>query len=100
MRIINYDYGYLFDCSIKGKIVVSKQEWLKITKYLFDKRHQIFGTYGVIWYPILAKDVVRGIETKQGLLVNIRVTPTKSIVDAFTHKGKYKHQNYMFLIRN
>ncbi len=92
MRIINYYYGYLFDCSIHGKIIVSPKEWQAITDYLRRARFEHKFT--------LKNDLERGIKTKDGRLYNVRVTATEKAVSKFKHSGaKFKRANYMFLVK-
>jgi hypothetical protein len=92
MKLINYKYGYLFDCSIHGKIVVSKRMWNKIVKYL--KRAK-FET----WYKdVVMSDVANPIELEKSKLYNIRTTATEKVVNKFHIKGNYKRANYMFQV--
>ena len=95
MKLINYDYGYInnFDCSIHGKIITTKEEWLRALKYLFH--HKVKDYY--LWKDLLKEDITRAIHTKKGTLFNIRVTATEKIVDKFNVKG-YKRGNYMFMV--
>lgn len=100
MKIIHYNYGYLFDCVIKGKIVVSGKEWKKIKEYLLDrKRSETLG------YPldVLKRDLLRFLEDKDGYLFNIRVPATQAVIGWFgttAQQKKFKRANYMFLVKN
>lgn len=106
MKIINYKYGYIdtFSCSIHGKIVMTRAEWKKASKYLFNggvlKKIQRRMQQFPIWElsGIIQKDIDRRIETKQGTLINIRVSPTEILVERFKPKGTFKRANYMLLI--
>lgn len=95
MKLINYNYGYIdkFSCSIRGKIIVDKETWRELIKYL--KRITRIGYLR----DLLKVDLNRTVKTKQGNLVNIRVFLTEKIVDKF-HLKNYKRANYMFLILN
>lgn len=100
MKIINYNYGYIsaFDCSIHGKIVVSKKEWLEAILFLKRGARRWLPSYP--WtVRVLREDILRGIKTKRGNLYNIRVTATEAVVGKFEHTGKYKGANYMFEVR-
>jgi hypothetical protein len=94
MKLINYNYGYLFDCVIHGKIIVNKKEWQDILKFLARvKPHSSYPFYKTM----LKDDAKRIIKTKQGDLVNIRVWATEKVVNKYNLKN-YKKVNYMFLI--
>jgi hypothetical protein len=100
MEIINYNYGYnnTFNCSIHGKIIVSKEEWNKIEKYIFNSS----VTKDIFYRNILRDDIKRLIYTKEGTLLNIRVTATRQVIDKFRNiqnRKKYKLGNYMFLVK-
>lgn len=97
MKLINYNYGYnnTFNCSIHGKIIVSHNEWQKILKYLFNPS----VTKDNFYRKILRDDIFREIQTKEGHLLNIRVTATEQIVKKFNLNG-YKRGNYTFFITN
>ena len=97
MKLINYNYGYnnTFNCSIHGKIIVSHKEWRDIIKYLFNPMVK----HCYLWKDLLKQDITRGIQTKKGHLINIRVTATELIVKRFNIKG-YKRGNYSFFVTN
>jgi len=99
MKLINYNYGYnnTFNTCIHGKIVVSKQLWVRMLKYLFNPAVEIIDWD--IDKRILKEDIKRLIITKAGTLVNIRVNATQKLVHKFKIK-KYRLGNYMFLIKN
>lgn len=97
MKLINYDYGFsnTFNCSIHGKIIVSREEWDSITHYLknpFVKYEHKF---------LLKEDLLRAIKTiYKGQLAwkfNIRVSATEKVVKFFNIEG-YKRGNYVFLV--
>lgn len=101
MKIINYNYGYnnTFNCSIHGRIIVTRWEWRRIVNYLFHSRVKIFDYDSD--KSILKQDLERNIETKKGKLFNIRVTATELAVKkfGFGHDGRrYKTGNYAFLV--
>jgi len=95
MRIINYDYGYnnTFNCSIHGKIIVTRQEWQIIIRYLFHPRVKSYYLYK----DVLKQDLERSILTPKGRLFNIRVTATDLAVKKLGGIG-YKTGNYTFLV--
>lgn len=99
IKLINYNYGYLnkFDCCIGGKIIVNKLEWKAIKKYLLNP----FTRASYLWKDILKEDFERKYKTKNGELVNIRVTATEKVIEKFgieNGRYNYKRNNYMFLI--
>jgi hypothetical protein len=98
MKLINYNYGNIntFDCVIKGKIIVSKNEWKKCLNYLARVKPD---TSYPFYKTMVKEDVKRQIKTKKGYLVNIRIWATEKIVNHFNLK-RYKKNNYMFLIIN
>ena len=94
MKIINYNYGYNndFDCSIHGKIVMTKKEWEKAKSYLLKAVKDSF------WKNLLKEDISRTIETKEGKLLNIRVPSTEKLVERFKTTGRnYKQGRYILL---
>lgn len=88
MRLVNYKYGYLFDCSIHGKIVMTKGEWEKVKTYLMRATKDIF------WKGVLLQDFTRSKDYKNGKIYNVRVTATEKLVKKFGLK-RYKRGNYM-----
>lgn len=101
MKIIHRDYGYQFDCSIKGKIEVTRREWAIIKKYLLRSKSWHSDNYDN--RPILRRDLERSIDTEQGRLFNIRVPATDAVIQWFgtvKQMKQYKRQNYMFLVKN
>lgn len=95
MYLINYNYGYLFDCSIHGKIIVTSKEWQDIINFIRKNKKDI----GFWAEDIFERDIKRQIKTKKGCLVNIRTTLTEKVVKTFKTEGrKYKRNNYMFEI--
>jgi len=103
MKLINYNYGDIskFNCYIRGKIIVSQKEWKAIKKYLLNPFTKVGAWLGDEKYAkkILKEDMQRIVDTKQGKLINIRVTATEKVVEKFNLK-RYKRNNYMFLITN
>jgi len=98
MKLINYNYGYLFDCVIEGKIVVSKREWAEIRTHLLRTTKWVdTNTYAPFYKNLLREDMERGIKTKDGTLYNIRVSATQEVVRKWGLE-KYKRANYMFLV--
>lgn len=95
MKIINYKYGYIFDCSINGKIVVSKYHWKKIVKYLHRAK---FDDYGNFFKKIVLEDLERPVKYNNNTFYNIRVNATEKVVKHFKIKGNLKRDNYMFQI--
>ena len=97
MKIINLPYGYLFDCVIRGKIIVTKEEWQQIKTYLKRTKDKLDYNF------TLEEDFKRALETKQGQLFNIRVSATSAVIKKFADeqtKHKYQFHNYMFLVLN
>lgn len=101
MKVINYNYGYsnTFNCSIKGKIIVSPREWKKVLKYLFNPSVKIID-----WdmhKRILREDLTRAVYTEAGQLYNIRVSATDRVMSHFKYSGAcYHRQNYVFLVQS
>ena len=99
MKIINYKYGYLFDCSIHGKIQVSQDEWRQIRVLLFSKSKWC-GHLGVKFARnMLASDMVRSMQVKGAKWYNIRVSATEAVVKHFM-LTKYKKGNYVFEVKD
>lgn len=104
MKIINYKYGWReqFQCVIHGRIVMSRTEWiLEVLPYL--RRSSVIKRINrsAGWYSLgfLRDDIKRSYLTKQGVLLNIRVSPTEAVVKRFKPAGmKYKRGNYEILI--
>lgn len=100
MKIINYKYGWRnkFFCVIDGRIVMTKQEWKKVKKYLL---HPSLVLYYSRDKTMLKSDMDRAYETKKGQLINIRVYATEKMISKFKTTGaKYKRNNYEILILN
>jgi hypothetical protein len=99
MKLINYNYGYnnTFNCSIHGKIVVTKNEWSKIVKYLLHNKVTIFN-----WdfeKRILKDDLQRKKQLDNiNTWYNLRVSATDLVVWKFNIKG-YKRGNYVFCVK-
>lgn len=96
MKLINYKYGYHFDCSIHGKIVMTPTELEQAKKYLFNpavKYHDIY--YTPMMKRILRDDLERKLPLlKKGYWINIRVWATEKIVKHF-QLPRYKRGNYV-----
>lgn len=95
MKLINYNYGYLFDCSIHGKITMTYREWTEAMKYLYSvlkKEEDYFKL------DIFIDDVNRRIPIKGGFLINVRVSLTYMLVKKYGLK-RYKPNNYMLEVR-
>lgn len=95
MKVINYNYGYIpeFSCTIHGKIIVSKEEWVKMVKYLLHPRLVLYYSTSK---TMLKGDLARRIPTKNGYLVNVRCYATEALAKKFGFK--VKRANYMFLV--
>lgn len=107
MKLINYNYGNIdkFSCVIRGKIIVSPNEWRDIQLFLFRKatlaRLALAKNSHVNGVMVgLAEDISRTIATRSGFLVNIRTSATKEVVKHFKplNARSMKCQNYMFEI--
>lgn len=87
MKLINYHYGYMFHCTIRGKITVNQKEWKEIKKYLCKSPSRYFEK----------EDFTNSIQDRKGLLYNIRVRATALVAVKYGMK-KYKDVNYVFLV--
>lgn len=98
MKLINYKYGYLFNCSIHGKIKMTPEELEQVVKYLRHNKvqHTYFAKTGFT-QAIFENDLKRTMPIKGGYLINIRVGATELLVKKFGLKG-YKRGNYMLEI--
>lgn len=95
MKLINYNYGGPdeFNCWMRGKIVMSANEWRDVQIHLMKS-----STIKKLWnLDILRKDMERTVKTKDGFLVSVRTTATDEIVRHFkpVNANRYKRQNYM-----
>jgi len=95
MKLINYNYGYnnTLNCSIHGRIVLNKEEFGKIVKYILNP----LVTKELFFRNLLKEDLNRLVFTDKGTLLNIRVTATEKVVNKFNIRG-YKRGNYAFLV--
>ena len=102
MKLINYNYGYNneFNCSIHGKIIVSKEEWDNIKRFLSRTRKWVYDR-GYVWFykRILKEDLKRFYKVKKGKLYNIRVDATSGVAKEF-ELDNYKRGNYTFLVKD
>lgn len=99
MKLINRDYGYLFDCSIKGKIQMTKSELDQFVKefkrskkwrvYMQDHEKRMFESD-------LNRKITAG---KTKYWINVRVFATEVLAYKYELKG-YKRQNYMLEIED
>ena len=105
MKLTNYNYGgpQEFGCWIRGKIVVSLNEWYKIQRYLFSPT--VLAKLGrdsgnALVSRMLQEDMERRVFTRKGFVVNIRVSATDAVIRRFKPQNarRYKRQNYMFHI--
>lgn len=107
MKLINYNYGgpQEFNCWIRGKIIVSRNEWRQIQLYLFNPAvlAKLGRTHGVGFVGrMLREDMERKVKTSRGYLVNIRTSATHAVIAHFHPQNyrRYKLQNYMFEVIN
>lgn len=99
MKIINYNYGYsnFFDCSLHGKIIMTKREWEKALLFLFRGAKRWLPSYP--WVKnVLKSDIKRFIKTKMGNIFNIRVPATETIAEKYKLK-RYKRGNYIIVVK-
>lgn len=99
MKLINYNYGYsdFFNCSVHGKIIVTKKEFKKCIDYL--KRCKPDTSYPFYKELSLNEWIKHTLKTKNATLINLRVWATSKIANKFNIK-KYKKGNYLFNILN
>ncbi len=100
MRIINYKRGYnnTFNCSIHGTIEMTLREW-EIALAWLKRSTKPFQYYddGRFRKNIFLEDIQRTIKTPKSMLLNIRTTPTESLVKKYKLQG-YKQGNYQLRI--
>lgn len=99
MKIINYYYGYLFDCSIHGRIIITIKELEKIKRYLNNPA----VLRDSFWKQLYQQDLNRRIPVKNGYWINLRTTITAAIIQRFGTKAiktKFKHANYVLEVQN
>jgi len=97
---INNNYLYLFDCVVRGKIILTSEEWKKSLKYLKSNKvkKQFLPSYP--WTnTMLLEDIDNKLKVKDGYLINIRVPMTRILVD-YLKLNRYKQQNYVIMILN
>ena len=96
MKLINYKYGYIFNCSIHGKIIVSQKEWQDVLKYLARVKSDISYPF---YKDMVKEDAKNTITTIKGnKLACLRVWATEKVAKKYDLK-KYKRGNYMFYIK-
>jgi hypothetical protein len=96
MKLINYPYGWHFDCTIKGKIVMTEKKWKEVVTDL--KRSKKWRLCPDFEKCLFLWDLNRKIDLKDSYLINIRVFWTGVI--AYKYKlPRYRHQNYMLQIK-
>lgn len=102
-KLIHNNYGYQFDCSVRGKIKVSLREWIEMQLYLSKHNKELASKLYTTLDGArlqLAKDLDRRIEKSGAYLVNIRTTATDMLVKAFASQiinaRRHKRVNYIF----
>jgi len=98
MHIINYKYGWMFECVIHGKIVMTRAEWKKALTFLFRGARRWIPSYR--WtVDALRVDILLGIPIREGVLYQIRVPATEALVKKHPEElRKYKRGNYMIQV--
>ena len=100
IKLVNYKRGYTdkFDCSIHGTIYITREEWKKFVEYIVKNKKLLDPYGGYSNFKTFCDDTSRRIETKQGYLINIRVTATGILADHYK-LDNYKKGNYQIYVK-
>lgn len=95
MKLRNHykNYTYFNDTVIKGTITMTSSEWKTALKYL--NHHKVTSYY--FDKTIFKQDIERKEQTKNGYLINIRVSATEILVRKYSLKH-YQRHNYQILV--
>lgn len=96
-KLINRLYGYdEFECVIRGKIVMTREQFDTAIKHLMRTRKWLDNSDNSRWYKsaILARDLSRFVIEKKSRIYNVRLPATREIARMFNLKN-YKQVNYV-----